>query len=97
MDVERESFWVDEERIEAVVQGLADRRFFQNPTTIESQSQLLDEIREDLPGLFSLSEKLIQVLSDDPSQGWNQEQIRLLATGVDMSLLVLHELMTQNQ
>jgi hypothetical protein len=95
MSIENDITRFNEIDIGRVIRDLSDKRYFKQPTTLEAQSRLLDEVREDMPALFEIPEQLMRVLEDDQSQGWNASQIQLLGTGVDMALLILHELLSQ--
>ena len=95
MSIESDITKFNEIDVDRVIRDLADRQYLQQPTTPEAQSRLLDEVREDMPALFEIPELLMQVLEDDPTQGWNASQIQLLGTGVDMALLILHELLSR--
>lgn len=97
MSLERQLSQIKEARVSAVVTELSQRGMFRYPATFEAQSRILDDIREELPGLFEASHHLFSILSGDTTQGWSEDQARLIATGVDMTLLVLHELVTQER
>lgn len=84
----------DEEQVRTAMSDLATRGCFTNPATPTAESKLLDEVREDLPGFAHASELIVPILLDS---GWDEHEVGLLASGVDMALMLVHEVLVKGQ
>lgn len=60
------------------------------PISFHAESHLLDVVGDDFPHLIYMSDEVGRVLLQ--GQGWTDEEIRLLTTGIDMAVIVLHQL-----
>ena len=78
--------------VRKAIHDLASRGCFTNPVTPAAESKLLDEVREDLPGFAHVSDWMIPVLME---HGWNEEQVGLLVSGIDMALMLVHEVLVE--
>ncbi len=72
---------------------LAERGCFSNPPTVDGEIKMFEEVCQDLPGFAHLSDWMVPVLMEC---GWTEDEVGLLVSGVDMALMVVHEVIAKS-
>jgi len=85
---------VNYEEVDATLNRLFEQHTFDFPISIEAQSQFIDVVSQEFRALSGARAKLMEKLKDE-DHGWNEDQIRLLGTGFEMALIVIHGLITE--
>src|ERR1039458_3481086 len=92
MEIFEQLSQIDGDKVAETIERLARAGFFRREFTREAESRVIDDIFEDFPGLYSAPSILRQAFREDPSQGWDERDAQILCTGVDVALIILHEL-----